>query len=96
MGKVIPRELCKKLQFDQTTKNICTTKNPSQRIRDKTLLDFEIEIDDIVPVRRQDLVMIINITYRIVDFPVPVYHSVKNKESEKRRKFLDLVRQLKK
>ena len=34
--------------------------------------------------------------YQIVDFAVPVDHRVKIKESEKRDKYLDLARQLKK
>ena len=35
------------------------------------------------------------ITYRIVDFDAPAYHSVKLKESEKRDMFVDLARELK-
>ena len=35
-------------------------------------------------------------TYRTVDFAVPVDHKVKLKESEKRDKYLDLAREIKK
>ena len=58
----------------------------------KLLWDFEIQTDDQISARRQDL-MIINKkkrTCRIVDFAVPADHKVKLKECEKRDKYLDL------
>ena len=48
--------------------------------------------------RRPDLIIVNKKkrTYRIVDFAVPDDHRVKLKESEKKDKYLDLARELKK
>ena len=74
-----------------------------------TKLDFEIKADHLISARRPDLqtVIIINNnnnnnnnnkerTCRIVNFTVLEDHRVKLKESEKRDKYLDLARELKK
>ena len=53
---------------------------------------------DLIPVRRPDL-MIINKKKKIckiVDFAVPADHRINLKESEKKDKYLDLARELKK
>ena len=58
------------------------------------LLDFEIQTDHLILARRPDLVIVNKKrTYRIVDFAVPVEHKEKQKESEKRNKYLDLARE---
>ena len=70
----------------------------------KGLWDFEIQTDHLILVRRPYLVIVKTKTKqnkkkqncRIVDFSIPVDHRVKLKESEKRDKYLDLARELKK
>ena len=64
----------------------------------KLLWDFEIQTDHLIAVSRPDLIIINKkeITCRIVDFAVPADHGMKLKKSEKRDKYLDLARELKK
>ena len=64
----------------------------------KILLDFEIQTDHLFSARRLDQVIVNKIkrTCRKVDFGVPAAHWVKLKESEKRDKYLNLARELKK
>ena len=60
--------------------------------------DFHIQTDHQIPARRPDL-LIINKRKRIckiVDFTVPADHRINLKESEKKDKYLDLARELKK
>ena len=60
--------------------------------------DLDIQTDHLISARRPDLI-IINKKKRIckiVDFAVPVDHRLKLKECEKRDKYLDLARELKK
>ena len=54
--------------------------------------------DDLIPVRRPDLIIINKKerSCRIVDFAVPADHRVKLKEFKKRDKYVDLGRELKK
>ena len=64
----------------------------------KLLWVFNIQTDQLIPARRRDLI-IINKKKRIckiVDFAVPADHRINVKESEKRDKYLDLARELKK
>ena len=64
----------------------------------KLLWDFNIQTDHLILARRPDLI-IINKKKRIckiVDFAVPVDHRVNLKECEKKDKYLDLARWLKK
>ena len=64
----------------------------------KLLWDFNIQTDHLIPARRPDLI-IINKRKRIckiVDFAVPVEHRINLKENEKKDKYLDLARELKK
>ena len=64
----------------------------------KLLWDFNIKTDHLIPARRPDLI-IINKRKRIcklVDFAVPAVHRIKLKESEKKDKYIDLARELKK
>ena len=67
----------------------------------KLLWDFNIQTDHLIPARRPDL--IINKkkkkrkrTCKIIDFAVPADHRIKLKECEKKDKYLDLARELKK
>ena len=64
----------------------------------KLLWDFNIQTDHLIPARRPDLI-IINKRKRIckiVDLAVPADHRINLKESEKKDKYLDLARELKK
>ena len=105
VGKVFPREMCKKLKFDHTNKlYMHNTASVLENNTYKVLLDFEIETDHLILARRPDFInnIIINNndnkkrTYKIVDFAVPVDNRIKLKGSEKKNKYLDLARQLKK
>ena len=64
----------------------------------KLLWDFNIHMDHLIPARRPDLIIINKKkrTCKIVDFAVPADHRLKLKECEKRDKYLDLARELKK
>ena len=62
--------------------------------------DFDIQTDHLISVRRADLIIINKKRKmkfcKIVDFAVPADHRMKLKECEKRDKYLDLARELKK
>ena len=64
----------------------------------KLLWDFNIQTDHLIPARRPDLIIINKKkrTCKIVDFAVLTDHRIKLKECEKKDKYLDLVRELKK
>ena len=66
----------------------------------KLLWDFNIQTDHLIPARRPDIIIIKNNKKKrickFVDFAVPVDHRINLKESEKRDKYLDLARGLKK
>ena len=67
----------------------------------KLLWDYDIHTDHLISVRRPDFI-IINYnnkkkrTCKIVVFAVPADHRIKLKECEKKDKYLDLARELKK
>ena len=64
----------------------------------KLLWGFNIQTDHLIPARRPDLIIIYKKkrTCKIVDFAVPADHRIKQKECEKKDKYLDLARDLKK
>ena len=64
----------------------------------KLLWDFDIHTDHLIPARRPDLIIIKKKKRicKIVDFAVPAGHRIKLKECEKKDKYLDLARELKK
>ena len=64
----------------------------------KFLLDFNIQTDHLIPARRPDLIIINKkkIICKIVDFAVPADNRINLKENEKKGKYLDLARELKK
>ena len=66
--------------------------------RHKLLWDFDIQTDHLISARRPYFIIINKKerTCRTVDFAVPADHRVKLKESEKKDKYLDLARGLKK
>ena len=100
---VINWEICKKYKFDQTNK--WYMHNPAPVLENNThklLWDFDIHTDHVISARRPDLIIIIIIkiiikrTCKIVDFAVSADHRIKLKECEKKNKYLDLARKLKK
>ena len=62
----------------------------------KILLNFEIQMDDLILARKPDLIIINKLrTCWKVDFAIPVDHRVKIKENEKRDRYLNFARELK-
>ena len=101
MGKVIHWEMSKKFQFDHTNK--WYMHNPAPVLENDThklLWDFNIQTDHLIPARRPDLIMTNKKKkkriWKIVDFAVPVDNRINLKECEKKDKYLDLARELKK
>ena len=75
--------------------------NPESLLENETrkyLWDFEIPTDHLISARRPGLVIVNKKkrTYRIVDFAVPTDHKVELKEIEKKDKYQNLARELKK
>ena len=99
VGKVIHWEMCTKFKFDHTNK--WYMHNPAPVLENdshKLLWNFNIQTDHLIPARRPDLI-IINKKKRICkifDFAVPSDHRINMKECEKKDKYLDLARELKK
>ena len=64
----------------------------------KLLWDFDIQTNHLISTRRPDLIVIDKKkrTRKIVDFAVPADYRIKLKECEKKDKYLDLARELKK
>ena len=100
VGKVIHWEFCKKLKFDHMNK--WYMHNPDSVLENEThklFWDFEIQMDHLISTKRPDPGIINKKkkrTGRIVNFTVPADHRVKLKENEKKDKYLNLARELKK
>ena len=63
----------------------------------KLLWDFDIHTDHLISAKRPNLIIINkNKISKIVDFAVPADHRIKMKKCEKKDKYLDLARELKK
>ena len=101
VGKVIQREMCEKFKFDHANK--WYMHNPAavlENDKHKLLWDFDIQTDHLISARRRDLIIINKKKKteicKIVAFAVLADHRIKLKECEKRDKYLDLARELKK
>ena len=98
VGKVIHWELCKKFKFDYA--NQWYMHNPAffpENDTHKLLWDVEIQTDHLILARRPDLKIIKKKkTCKFMDFFVPGDPRIKLKEGEKKDKYLDLARELKK
>ena len=97
--KVIHWELCRKFKFDLANKwYIHDLESIQENETHKILGNFKIPRDHLILARRLDLIIINKkeITCWIVDFLVPAYHRVKLQKCEKRDKYFDLDRGLKK
>ena len=64
----------------------------------KLLWDFNIQTDPLIPARRPHLIIITKkkSICNIIDIAVPADHRINLKECEKKDKYLDLARELKK
>ena len=99
VGKVIHWESGKKFKFDHTNKWYML--NPAPVLENDThklLWDFNIRTDHLIPARSPDLIIINKQKkiFKIIDFAVPVDHRINLNECEKKGKYLDLARVLKK
>ena len=105
-ARIVPEiVMCRKLRCDHTNKLYIY--KPASVLENETyklLRDFKIETDHLISPRRLDLRKINQKkkkkkkkkrTCRIVGFSVRADHWVKLKESEKKDKYLDLVKELK-
>ena len=93
VGEVIHRELCKMSKFAHTKERHMHI--PESILENEMLWNFEIQMDHLISARRPDQVIANKKqrTSRIVDFAVRTDHRIKVKESEKKDKYLDLVRE---
>ena len=97
VGKVTHRELWMKFKFEHS--NIWYMHNPASVLEYEThklLCDFDMQTDHLISARRSDKKRKEKRTYKIGDFTAPADHRVKLKENEKKDKYLDLARELKK
>ena len=64
----------------------------------KLLWDFDVQTDHLISVRRPDLIIISKKKriYKILDFAVPADHRIELKVYEKKDKYIDFARELKK
>ena len=99
VGQVIHWEMCKQFIFDHTNKWYMHNPEPVlENNTHKLLWDFDIHTDHLISARRPDQIIINKKkrTCKIVDFAVPADHRIKLKECEKKDKYLNLARELKK
>ena len=101
VGKVIHWKMCKKMKFHHANKWYMHNAAPVlENDTHKLLWDFDIQTDHLIPARWPDLIIINKKKkkkiLKIVDFAAPADHRIKLKECEKRDKYLDLARELKK
>ena len=102
--KVIHWEMCKKFKFDHTNK--CYMHNSAPVLENnehKLLWDFNIQTDHLIPARRPDLIIINKKkkqknkeNLQNCQLCCPVNHRINMEECEKKDKYLDLARELKK
>ena len=91
--------MCRKFQFYHTNKWYMYYPAPVlENESHKLLWDFNIQTDHLIPARRPGLIIIKKRKRicKIVDFAVPADHRINQKESEKKDKYLDFARELKK
>ena len=100
VGKVIHWEMCKKFKFDHANK--WYMHNPALVPENDThelLWDFDIQTDHLISVKRQDLInkkKKKKKICKIFNFAVPADHRIRMKKCEKKDKYLNLARELKK
>ena len=99
VGKVIHWKRCKILKFEHINK--WYVHNPAPILENNThklLWNFDIQTDHLISARIPDRIIINKKkrTSKIVNFAVPADHRLKLKECEKKVKYLDLAREVKK
>ena len=100
VGKVIHWDMSKKFEFDHTNK--WYMHNPAAVLENDTHKlpwDFDMQADHLISARTPELTIINKqrqIICKIVDFAVPADHRIKLKECEKKDKYLDLAKGIKK
>ena len=80
------------------TNDICTTQNLSRRMRHKLLWDFDIQTNHLISARSPDLIIINNKKENLqnCDLCCPSWSQNKLNKNEKKYKYLDFARELKK
>ena len=99
VGKVIHKELCKKIEIWPYEQMVyAQPRSVLENETHKPLWDFDLQRDHQISARWPDLIIINKKegTCWFVDFAVPADYRVKLKECEKRSKFFNLARELKK
>ena len=97
VGKVIHWEMCKKFKFNHTNKWYMHNPGPFlENNSNKLLWNFDIHTDPLISAWRPDLIIKKKRICKIVDFAIPADHRIKLKECEKKDKYLNLARELKK
>ena len=99
MTGLVHLEMCEKFTFDHMNKWYMLNPEPVlENDTHKLLWDFDVQTDYLTSARRPDLIIINKkrIICKIVDFAVPADHRIKLKECEKKDKYLNLARELKK
>ena len=100
MDKVIHWEICKKFKFDHTNKWYMHKSAPVlENDTHKLLWDFNIQTDPLISAKKTipfNNQLKKKRICKTVDFAVPADHRIKLKECEKKDKFPDLARELKK
>ena len=99
VGKVINWGVHKKFEFDHTNKWYMHKPAPVlENNTYKLLWDFDIHTSHLISARRPDLIIINQKkrTCKIVDLAVHADHRIKLKECEKKVKYINLARELKK
>ena len=99
VSKGIHWRLCKKFKFDHTNK--CYMHNPTSVLENDTyklLCGFDIQTDHLISVRRPDLIIIKNKKENLQNYGLynPGWPQSKMEEIEKKDKYLNLARELKK
>ena len=91
--------MCKKFIFGHNKKwYMHNTASVRENDTHKLQWDFDTQTDHLILARRPDLIIINKKKriFKVVDFAVPADHRIKSKECEKKDKYLDLARELKK
>ena len=95
------REQIETIQTTALLRSVRIPRRVPENLGDLLSLRLQWKTDHLIPARRPDLIIINKKkkkkrTCKIVDFIVPADHRIKLKECEKKDKYLDLARELKK
>ena len=100
VGKVIHRDMNKKFKFDHTNKWYTPNQAPVlENDKYELLWDIDVQTDYLISARKRDRIMMNKKkkrTCKIVDFAVMTDLRIKLEECEKKDKYRDFARELKK